>query len=123
MLNSYLESNFDAIYDATGNRYVNGDDIRLGNLGPIALFSNYKLTTSPGKHLEEISHAHIVSVMYKFLTSSRGSDDSSIGFDRDRDRRRREVTNFKNNKENIMLEFICKMCLVLAKIKKKLLMA
>ena len=35
--------------------------------------------------------------MYKLLTSSRGSDDLSIGFDRDRDRRR-ELTNNKNMK-------------------------
>ena len=36
--------------------------------------------------------------MYKLLTSSRGSDDLSIGFDRDRDRRKRELTNNKNIK-------------------------
>ena len=39
--------------------YVDGNDIRLVNLCPIALFSNYKLTTSSGKQLEDISHAHI----------------------------------------------------------------
>ena len=72
--------------------------MRLVNLGPIALFSNYKLTTSSGNQLEDISHAHIASLMYKLLTSSRGSDDLSIGFDRDRDRRRRELTNNKNIK-------------------------
>ena len=49
------------------SRYANGDDIRLNNLGPIALFSNFKLTTSSGKHLEDIFHAHIVSLMYKWL--------------------------------------------------------
>ena len=63
LLNSYLELNFDVLQAATNNRYVDANDIRLVNLGPIALFSNYKLTTSSGKHLEEISHAHIVSVM------------------------------------------------------------
>ena len=45
------------------------------NLHPIASHSNFKLTTSSGKNLEDISHAHIVSLMYKHLTSSRGSDD------------------------------------------------
>ena len=59
-------------------------DIWLINLGAIALFSNFKLTTSSEKHLENIDHAHIVSLMYKLLTSSRDSDDLSIGFDRDR---------------------------------------
>ena len=36
--------------------------------------------------------------MYKLLTSSRDSDDLSIGFDRDRKRRKRELTNNKNIK-------------------------
>ena len=67
-------------------------------MGPIALFTNYKLTTSSGKHLEEISHAHIVSLMYKLLTSSRDSDDLSIGFDRNRGRRKNELTNNKTIK-------------------------
>ena len=46
-----------------------------------------------GKHLEENSHAHTVSLMYKLLTSSKGSEDSSIGFDRNRGRRKNEVSN------------------------------
>ena len=98
LLNSYLELNFDVLQAATNNRYVDANDIRLVNLGPIALFSNYKLTTSSGKHLEEISHAHIVSLMYKLLTSSKDSDDLSIGFDRSRNNRKRELTNNKNFK-------------------------
>ena len=36
--------------------------------------------------------------MYKLLTSCKGSDDLSIGFDRDRTRRRNELTNNKNIK-------------------------
>ena len=36
--------------------------------------------------------------MYKLLTSSKDSDDLSIGFDRSRDRRKRELTNNKKNK-------------------------
>ena len=98
LLNSYLELNFYVLHAATNNRYVDGNDIRLVNLGPISLFSNYKLTTSSGKHLENIDHAHIVSLMYKLLTSSKGSDDLSIGFDRDRGRRQRELTNNKTQK-------------------------
>ena len=99
LLNSYLELNFDVLHAAApNNRYADGNDIRLVNLGPIALFSNYKLTTSSGKHLENIDHAHIVSLMYMLLSSSKGSDDLSIGFDRDRARRRNELTNNKNIK-------------------------
>ena len=98
LLNSYLELNFDVLHAVNNNRYVDANDIRLVNLGPIALFSNYKLSTSSGKHLEEISHAHIVSLMYKLLTSSKDSDDLSIGFDRNRDKRKRDLTNIKNIK-------------------------
>ena len=98
LLNRYLELNFIVLHAATSNRYVDGNDRRLVNLGPIALFSNYKLTTSSGKHLENIDHAHIVSLMCKLLTSSRCSDDLSIGFDRDRKRRQRELTNNKCQK-------------------------
>ena len=64
----------------------------------MALFSIYKLTTSSGKHLEEVSHAHIVSLMYKLITTFKDCDDLSIGFDRDRTRRRNELTNNKNVK-------------------------
>ena len=98
LLNSYLELDFDVLHAGTNNRYVDGNNIRLVNLGPIALFSNYKLSTSSGKHLENIDHAHIVSLMYKLLTSSRGSDDLSIGFDRDSKRRQRELTINKTQK-------------------------
>ena len=98
LLNSYLELNFDVLHAATNNRYANNNEIRLVNLGPVGLFSNYKLTTSSGKHIENIDHAHIVSLMYKLLKSSKGSDDLSIGFDRDRTRRRNELTNKKNIK-------------------------
>ena len=36
--------------------------------------------------------------MYKLLTSSKGSDDLSIGFDRDRNRKQRELSNNKSQK-------------------------
>ena len=51
-----------------------------------------------GKHPEEISHAHIICLMYKLLSSRKDSDDLSIGFDRKRDRRKRELTVNKNIK-------------------------
>ena len=67
-------------------------------MGPIALFSTFKLTPSSGKHLEGISHAHIVSLMYKLKTSSKNSDDQSIGFDRGCERRKDELAQNKNVK-------------------------
>ena len=99
LLNSFLELNFHVLHAATNNRYVDGNDIKLVNLGSIALFSNYKLTTSTGKQLENFDRAHIVvSLMYKLLTSSKGSDDLSIGFDSNRNRRQRELTSNKTQK-------------------------
>ena len=90
--------NFGVLHAATNNRYVDADDIWLINLAAIALFSNFRLTTSSGKHLENIDHAHIVSLMYNLSTSIRASHDPSIGFDRDRNRRKRVLTNNKTKK-------------------------
>ena len=98
LLNIYLDLNLDVLHAAAGYRYADGDNIRLVNLAVIASFSIYKLTTSSGKHLEEVSNSHMVSLLYKLLTSSRGSDDLSIGFDRSRDRRKQEKTKYKNFK-------------------------
>ena len=96
LLNSYIDLNFDVVHAANNNRYVNNNEIRLVNFCPVALFSNYKLTTSSGKHLEDVSHAHIVSLMYKLITTAKGCDDLSIGFDRSRDNKRNELTINKN---------------------------
>ena len=98
MLTSYLELIFDVLQVVSGNRYGDGSNKRLVNLAVMASFSIYKLITSSGKQLEETSLAHIVSLMYKLLTSSRGSDDLSIGFDRIRDRRNRHFTSNKTQK-------------------------
>ena len=98
LLNSYIDLNFDVLNATTNNRYADGADMWLINLAAIASFSNSKLTTSSGKHLENFDHAHIVSLMYKLLTSSRDSDDLSIGFDHDRYRRKQELSNNKNIK-------------------------
>ena len=84
MLISYIDLKFDVVYAATKNRYADNNDIKLPNVGPIALFSSYKLTTSSGKHLADIGHAHIVSLRYKLKTNADDTDDLSIGFDRDR---------------------------------------
>ena len=39
LLNSYLEINFDVLQAASNDRYMDTSDIRVVNLGPIALFS------------------------------------------------------------------------------------
>ena len=60
LLKTYLDINLDVLHAATGNRYADGNDIRIFKFNPIALSSSYKLTSSSGKHLEHFSHAHIV---------------------------------------------------------------
>ena len=108
LLNSYLDLNFEVVERADNSRYGNGNDIRLVNLGPIALFSNFKLTTNSGKHLEVISHAHLVSLMYKLITSSKDSNDLSVGFNNSRDRRRDELAQNKNIKGKYHLKIMLK---------------
>ena len=95
LLKSYPDWNFDVLHAPTNNRYVDNNDEWLIILAAMAFFSNFKLTTSSRKHLEKIDHAHIVSLMYKLLSSNRDSDDSFICFGRNRDRRKRELTNNK----------------------------
>ena len=98
LLKSYLDLIFDVLHAAANNKYVNADDIWLINLAAIALFSIFNLPTSSGKHLKITDQARIISLMYKRLTSSKGSYDLLIRFDRDRNRRKRELTNNKNIK-------------------------
>ena len=106
LLNRFLNLKFDLVQAGTNKRYVDCNDTRLVSLCSIALFSNHKLTTSSGKHLEDNIHPHIVSLMYKILTSIRGSDDTSISFNRDRKTRQRELTNNRNHKGKYHLRII-----------------
>ena len=108
MLTSYLELNFEGTKKVDNSRYGNGYEIRLVNLGPIALFSNFKLTTSGVKHLEDISHSHILSLMYKLITYSKDSDDLSLCFDRSRNRRTDELAPNKNIKCKYHLRIMLK---------------
>ena len=89
-------------------------------MGPIASFSNFKLTTSSGKHLEHFCHAHIISLMYKLLHIAKDTDNLSIAIDRNRSRRQQELTNIKNIKGKYHVRFMLKMFLDLQNIKKKL---
>ena len=66
------------------------------------------MTTSSGKHLEDISHAHLVSLMYKLITSSKDSNDLSIGFDNNRNRRRDELAQNKNIKGKYHVKIMLK---------------
>ena len=101
LLSSYLDKNFDVLRAATGNRYADGNDITLPNLGPSALLCSDKLTTSSGKQLKDFSPAYIVSSMYKLITIPKNTDGLFIGFHRDGVRRQRELTNYKNQRGKI----------------------
>ena len=109
---SNLEIDFNVTHRAGAHaRFADGDHMRLANLGPIALFNKYKLTSSSGKEMEEIENAHVICLMYKLLSSSRDSDDLSIGFHRSNAARERELTNSKRIKRNyhvrIYLKDVC----------------
>ena len=108
LLKGYVDLNFDVFHATTNSRYADGNDIRLVNLGPIALINNYILTTSSGKHLEDKSHAHNVSLMFKLLTSAKDTNHLSIRFDRDCKRRQRELTNNKNQKSENHIRILLK---------------
>ena len=98
LLKSYLDLYFEVIKIADNSRYANGNDIRLVNLCLIALFSNFILRTSSGKHSEDISHAHIVPFLFKKLTSIKNRDDFFIGFDHSRSRRRDQLARNKKRR-------------------------
>ena len=81
------------------------------------------MTTSRGKHLEDNSHAQLVSLMFELTCSSRGSVGLSTDFDRDRRRRQQELTNIKEIKGEFHVKIMLKDVFGLPNIKKKLLSA
>ena len=58
--------------------------------------------------MEDLSHAHIVSLIKKLITSSKDSDNLSIGFDRSRNRRKDELARNKNVKVKLNLRNMLK---------------
>ena len=78
--------------------YADDDHTSLVNLGPIALFNKYRLTRSSGKETEEIDNAHVICLRHKLTSSSRDSDDLSIGFHRSIEARERDLSNNKTTK-------------------------
>ena len=92
---------FEVFKKADNFRYANVNNMRFINPGPVALFTKFRLFQLfeirgiSEKHLEDISNAHIVSLVSKLITSAKDIDDLSIGFDQKRGRRRDELTNSK----------------------------
>ena len=72
MKGSYIELDFNVTHRAGANgRYADGDYVGSVDLGSIALFVKYRLTSSSGKEIEEIDNANVICLMYKLISNSR----------------------------------------------------
>ena len=95
--NSFISLEFEVLNN-NNTRFADGDEIGLVNFGPISLYSEAKLTTSSGKHLEKVDNLHLISLMYKLLTSTSQTSQLLYGFEENLSVRRQELTNNKNEK-------------------------
>ena len=95
--NSFISLEFEVLKN-DNTRYADGDEISLVNFGPVVLFSEAKLTTSSGKHLEKVDNLHPISLMIKLLTSGSQTSQFLYGFEESTTIRRQELTNNKNEK-------------------------
>ena len=95
--NSCISLEFEVLKN-DDTRYADGDQISLVNFGPVALFSEAKLTTSSGKHLEKVDNLHPISLMIKLLTSTQQTSQLMYGFEESSTIRRQELTNNKTEK-------------------------
>ena len=95
--NSFIGLEFEVLKN-DNTRFVDGNQISLINLGPIALFSEASIRTSSGKHLEKIDNLHCVSLMYKMLCTIKNTSEPMYGFEIDNAVRRLELTNNKTEK-------------------------
>ena len=100
--NSYISLEFEVLKN-DDTRYADGDQISLVNFGPVALFSEAKLTTSSGKHLEKVDNLHPISLMIKLLTSTQETSQLMYGFEESSTIRRQELTNNKTEKETFFV--------------------
>ena len=94
---SFISVEFEVLKN-DNTRYADGDEISLVNFGPVALFSEAKLTTSSGKHLEKVDNLHPICLMYKCLTSSQQTSQLMYGFEESTTIRRQELTTNKTEK-------------------------
>ena len=95
--NSYIPLEFEVLKN-DDTRYADGDQISLVNFVPVALFSEAKLVTSSGKHLEKVDDLHPVCLMHKLLTSNQQTSQLMYGFEESQATRRQELTNNKTEK-------------------------
>ena len=79
-------------------RYADGDQISRINFGPVALFSEAKLVTSSGKHLEKVDNLHPICLMYKLLPSTQQTSQIRYGFEDSQATIRQRLTTNKTEK-------------------------
>ena len=101
--NSYISLEFE-VRKNDDTRFNDGDEISLVNFGPVALFSEAKLTTSSGKHLEKVDNLHPINIMYKLLTRTQQTSQLMHGFEENTTIRRQELTNNKTEKGTFFCE-------------------
>ena len=95
--NSYISLEFEVLKN-DNTLYVDNDQISLVNFGAVALFSEAKLVTSSGKHLEKVDNWHPICLLYKLLTSQQQTTQLLYGFEEPVTIRRQELTNHKTEK-------------------------
>ena len=92
--NSFISVEFEVLKN-DDTRNADGDQIYLVNFGPVALFSEAKLTTSSSMHLEKVDNLHPISLMYKLLKSTQQTSQLMFGFEESTAIRRQELSNNK----------------------------
>ena len=97
MQNSFISLEFEDLKN-DNTRYADRDEISLVNFGPVALFSEAKLTASSGKHLEKVDNLHPICLMHKLLTSNQQTSQLMYGFEESQATRRLELTTNKTEK-------------------------
>ena len=94
--NSYISEEFEVLKN-NNTRYAD-DEVSCFTFGPLALFSEAKLGTSSGKHLEKVDNLHPICLMYKLLTITQQTSQLMYGFEESVTIRRQELTNNKTQK-------------------------
>ena len=94
---SFISEEFEVLKNDE-TRFDDGDEISLVYFAPDAFFSEAKLTTSSGKHLQKADNLHPICLMYKLLTSSQHTSQLMYGFEESTTIRRQELTNNRTEK-------------------------
>ena len=78
--NSYISLDVEVVKN-DDTRYVDKDQMALVNFGPVALFSEAKLTNGSGKNLGKNDKFNTISIMHKLFTSKQQTSELMFGFE------------------------------------------